>query len=240
MIPVMLRSKQHFVPGGWTFYQAEMNWTAPENLGFDQVVDAIVRIRQANPRFKLPTDRAAVSVELENYTERRLRETYGDKADQWLIGAPATVSAVNPLWRPLRQRAVDAVAAVNAEVKKAVAGVGLITEWLGSGLKPCSAEEAQKRAAICQRCKKNENPNTLQSAYGVVADGLHLLMQAKSDLKLATQYDSDLHSCKVCDCDLKLKVWAPGEHVLAHTSEEVRKNLDPDCWILTLQSGKRA
>lgn len=233
----MLKSKSMMPPGGWEFYQAEMNWTLPNPLytGFDQAVAAIVNIRQANPRFNLPTDFGTVAAELEAHTEARLRSLYGDRAKEWITGEPAGGPPVNPLWAPKRSAGAG-VAAGNAEVKKAVAGVALITEWLGAGLKPVAKGEANKRAAICVECPKNVAGNLLQKAYGAVADGLHLLMQAKSDLKLATPHDDKLHTCSACDCRLTLKVWTPAKHIKENTSAAVLADLDPKCWILPISN----
>lgn len=229
----MLKSKQEFIPGGWAFYQAEMDWTLPSPLstGFEDAVTKIINIRLDNPRFKLPTDRPTVAAELENFTEMRLRQTYGNKANQWLVGAPATASPNFP-WQPLR-KAAGAVAVVNA-AERAVAGIGLLTEWLGAGLKPVDQNTADSRAAICAVCPKNVAPTIVQRAYGKVADGLHLLMNAKSDLKLATSLDDKLQTCSACDCRLTLKVWTPAEHIKANTSQAVMADLHGSCWILPL------
>lgn len=232
----MLKSRNHHPPGGWAFFQAETGWNLPnpQTVSFDQAVRAIINHRQVNPRFKLPTDVDTVSAELEAFTEARLRSTYGDKANQWLIGAPATASPSSPLWRPLRARAAGAVAAVGADVKKAVAGIGLLKDWLGDGLKPVDAKTAESRAAICAVCPKNQKASLVQAAYGSVADGVHLLMNARTDLKLATKFDAQLHTCQACDCLLTLKVFTPGPHIKKHTSSAVFDALDPKCWIRTL------
>lgn len=228
----MLKDRVHFPPGGFKFYQPETNWNAPDNLGFDAVVQAIIDHREANPgRFKWATDAASVAAELDAFCEARLRQTYGDKAKQWLLGAPATAQPFP--WRPLRERRAVAEDAA-AGAKRAVAGIGLLASWLGDGLKPVDAKTAESRAAICAKCEFNRKPNLVQKAYGAVADGLHLLMNARAELKLSTPHDDKLETCSACDCRLALKVFTPAEHIKKNTSDAIAADLDPSCWILPL------
>ena len=223
-----LKNRQNFPPSGYIFYQPQTNWTAPPHLSFTDTVNQIIAHRQANARFNLPVDRASVETDLDNYTCTRLREQYGEAAREWVVLDAGGASA--PPFTPHLRQSLGAGAVVD-KAKKAVAGVGVILEWLGDGLKPVIQKVANERAAICISCEFNREATGLQAAYENVADGLKLLMNAKADMKLATPYDDQLKTCQQCDCSLKLKVWAPMEHVKNHTSEKVLSTLPPHCWI---------
>jgi hypothetical protein len=85
---------------------------------------------------------------------------------------------------------------------------------------------------VCAGCPQNQESNTTEWVYSKVAGGIKLLMEVRDEMKLSTTLDGDLQTCKACSCDLKLKVHAPMDHVLAHTSLETRGALDKNCWVL--------
>lgn len=129
-------------------------------------------------------------------------------------------------------------------VKRTVAGVKLVRDWLGSGLKPVERGLATKRAAICVQCPLNQEGNFWQKLDEVAARGVKTLMSIKADLECKTDYDERLKTCQACDCLNELKVHTPLVHILKHTSAEVRDKLvngmiidgqlvkAKDCWIL--------
>lgn len=223
-----LKSRTSFPPNGFTFYQAETGWTSPPHIGFGPTVDAIIEHRKSNPRFNLPTDRATVEMELDGYTEQRLRATYGEAANEWVVGGPPPTVFTRPLPPSLRAEGQRVAAGV---VHKAVAGVGLLVSWLGDGLKPVEQGVANARAETCVKCPLNQKPTTLQTAYGTVANGLHLLMEAKADMKLSTPFDDRLETCAACDCRNALKIWTPIRHEKKYTTPAIMAALDPNCWV---------
>jgi hypothetical protein len=229
-----LRNRQNFPPNGYSFFQPQTGWSAPPHLSFTDTVNQIIAHRQANPRFGLPTDRGSVEMDLDNYTCTRLREQYGDAAREWVI-LDSAGGVAPPFFQPRPRQSGVGAAAVGAKtttLEKAKAGVGLIIEWLGDGLTPVDTKTANDRALICSACEFNREPSGLQAAYEKVADGLKLLMNSKEEMKLATNYDDQLKTCQQCDCSLKLKVWAPMDHVKNHTSEKVMASLPVFCWQL--------
>lgn len=44
-----LVNRQRQVPGGLRFYVPALKWTSPRNASFNQIVDALQRVLQANP-----------------------------------------------------------------------------------------------------------------------------------------------------------------------------------------------
>ncbi len=230
-----LKRKEDFVPIRRLFYQPELNWTSPADVGFYATVDEIIKIRRANPRFKLSTERADVEKELEDSITAQLMTIPG--GDAYLLqGAPPPAGSFR-LPSPRRRTAGgDAgVAAVDnkpSEASKLKAGVGALIDWIGEGLKPVPAELAEKRAAVCVTCPLNQVPTAAQQLIGAAAVSLHLLMEAKNEMQLKTSQDEKLHRCAGCSCFMRLKVWAPISHVWKHMKPEVAASLDPACWQL--------
>ena len=218
-----LRSRLEQPPYGFKFHQAETGFDTNPWIGFDGAVDEIITNRKGNPRFNLPTDRASVESELEDYTVRRIMDMPG--ASGFLLDAPN----VSPPSFPMPRQRQDAAAAGGA--KRAVAGAALLIDWLGDGLKPVTAPHAAQRALVCVECPLNRDPNLAQSAMGAVARGFHLLMEAKNAMSLSTPSDSKLKTCQACDCDLKLKVHAEMAHIKKHTKQETYDRLATPCWI---------
>jgi len=228
-----LRNRNNFVIGGWKFFEPSTNWHADPNVGFNAVVAQIIAHRKANPhRFKLPDqiNQEAVENELEAYTEARMRSIPGGEAYLIEGAPPAHGSFPTP---PRQRRIVGEVAGhVVGEAKKVVAGVGLISSWLGSGLTPVAQDMANKRASICAGCQFNQEPNALQKLEGAAGQALHLILQAKNDMKLTTPDDDKIKVCTICNCKLAAKVWTPIEHVWSNLKPEVAAKLDAGCWQL--------
>ena len=226
----MLKSRNHFVPGGWMYFQPETNWQSNPNVGFNDVVQQIVEHRKANPRFNLATDAATVERELEQYTEARLRSQFGEGANEYLINSGSPPPSFTP--PRLRRHQAGAVAVGVAKAQRISAGIGLMIDWLGDGLKPVDQERADQRAAICAKCEFNQRATLLeQLTTNPAAAGIKSLLQERAEMKLSTPHDEALQMCKKCDCVLKLKVFTPFKHVLEHTSKEVMDSLPSFCWI---------
>ena len=123
------------------------------------------------------------------------------------------------------------VAAVAGHASKTTAGIKLVIDWLGSGLRPVNREEAERRAVICATCPQNQTGDLWQRIDAKAAEGLKRLISIKSEMALTTTYENKLKTCLACDCHLPLKVFAPLNHILENTSDEVKSKLDPRCWI---------
>lgn len=230
-----LKSRDHFPPGGFVFYEARTGWTSSNGIGFYATVQEIITHRKANPgRFEWATEPEAVAQELEAHVEARLRSTYGQRADSYLIGASS--APPNPLWAPRRPQPVvpGNAAGVSSTTRKVVSGVGTLIEWLGSGLKAVDQNTANARALICSTCPKNVEMEGLKKAVGTVGEFLHSVMSAKADLKLTTTHDDKLKQCSACLCHLAAKVWVPDEHIRTNADSSLRNELDPSCWQLKI------
>lgn len=83
-------------------------------------------------------------------------------------------------------------------------------------------EEAERRATICDTCihnKEPENPSSFRSWTDTLA--LHTIGERK------TSKDDNLHSCEICTCVLRCKVWNGGS---LKESEEINKQFPDYCW----------
>lgn len=224
-----MRNFHDLPPYGFFVYVAETGWESPKYIGLDAAIKEVQAHRVANARFGWPTDANSVRNYILAHTEARLRAMPG--GDAWLTPGPAeSPPPVNFLPRRLpRQRSSDAVEGVKQPVQKVVAGIALITDWLGSGLRPVEQAVADHRASVCARCVLNQKP--AEPVTSAMADGLHLLMEAKAHMKLATPHDNLLETCTACLCRNSLKVWTPIEHVKAHTTPVIFAALAEPCWI---------
>lgn len=236
----MFKNVNEIPPGGWRFYQPEIDWPKDSRefrgIGLDATVDKIYQKRAANPRFNLSLDRDKIRQEVLNYTEAVVRKMKGTET-YFINDAPAPEPPSFPLARSLAQR----VAEVAGTVKKQLAGIGLLTDWLGDGLETVSPELATERAKVCATsgkdgtvCPFNEPPRGLQRVSSAVAEDLRLLMEAKREMKLQTPYDGSLHTCQICACHLPLKIWAPMEHLKRKTPADVLEQFKtkwPACWM---------
>lgn len=229
----MLKSRDSFPIGGWIFHQPQTGWSSNPHNGFNDTVNQIIAHRNANRRFNLPVDRATVEKELEVFTELRMRSIPGGEAFLIANSPPPNGSFPFP---PLPRRVAGepdapSVVATRGEGAKVKAGVSVIAEWLGKGLKPASVELATKRAETCSKCPLNKPATGLDIITGAAAKAVGVLMQAKSDLKLVTPYDEKLEACSACSCVNRLKIWSPIDIVWKHTTPEVFEALHDACWI---------
>jgi len=193
---------------------------------FNQVVDAIIAHRKANPRFNLPTDRASVDNELEQYTVARLLKIRG--GDAWLTADNPGEPDPKARRLPLPRRGASVVEGV----KRKGVGIKIIMDWLGSGGKPVDQLKAETRAINCSLCPMNVEMNLADVLTAAAAEAVHQTVEAKNQMALRTKYDDSLKVCGACDCKLDLKIWTPISHIIKETTKEALDRLDPKCWVL--------
>jgi hypothetical protein len=76
-----------------------------------------------------------------------------------------------------------------------------ISKWDGTLV---AREEAERRAAICIACPKNQSVRGCWGCAGLLKEVVKFLQGKKG-----TTVDSALESCGVCGCVLRAKVWMP-------------------------------
>lgn len=224
---VTLKSTTQCPPNGFQYFQPETGWNNLEHAPISQwdfklLCREIQKMRLANPRFNLNTDMNAIETEVKQVNALRMLSIPGAQAYIIEDKAPSVVSPKQ--LRPLRKLAAAAVG-----VNRLISGAGAIIDWLGHGGQPVEKTLAESRAAVCKTCPQNQAGDWFTDK---ASELIQAQIGAKNDLALTTSADPDLHTCKVCMCPMKLKVWTPLEHILGHMKAEVRKDLPAHCWIL--------
>lgn len=215
---------EHTFPnGGWAFRQPQTGWTNPYAMvGFKVSVEAIVKHRLANraitAKHGLATDPVAVANELKTYTRLRL-------------GIPAPVAPT--FFRQSSSRLPARVAAAAADIKRAAQGTAVVLDWLGAGGNPVAQDLAERRAAICVGCPKNQ-PGAwfTESPAELIRASVKAWQTMKgSAFAFETSQGDKLKSCDVCKCLMKLKVFVDAKHIFAKTGPEIMAEFPPNCWI---------
>lgn len=225
-----LKSRTEHPPYSFQFLQPETGQTTPFVGSFNFVVEQVITLRMANPflaeRHGWRTDVAGVEAEVDAYNTARCI------AGGWLNFVVMDDTAPPAPTYVMPEKKKPWASAVGGSVKRVAAGVAVLVEWLGSGAKPVEQSLADTRAAICAGCPKNDGGDFTKYFTEPIANTIRTQLEIRGDLQLRTGHDDKLTVCSACDCPLKLKVWAPLEHVIAHTSEDTKTKLDPRCWIL--------
>lgn len=127
------------------------------------------------------------------------------------------------------------------EIRNDANGAALLADWLGAGAQPVHRQLAEVRAFACSsgdtgnpdgsRCRFNVAPRWWETVKGQIADTIRSEMEIKFHLQLKVSREEGINMCKLCGCCLRLKVWAPIEHIAAHTSPELRDKLPKWCWM---------
>lgn len=225
-----LKNRNHSIPGGFKFTQAETNFEAPANLSFNGVVDAVVKHRLGNQwlvkKHNWSTDWNSVADEVESFNALRMQ---GNPKFHHFLGADDG-GAPGFFHFP---RASQLAGAVGAAARKTVAGVSVLLSWTGSGGRVVKQELAQQRAEVCKLCPLNQDGNFWQKIDAELGKQLKLIIGIKNDLKLKVDGEEKLKSCLGCDCWIPTKIWTPISHILSHTPDEIKRSLDSSCWILS-------
>lgn len=79
------------------------------------------------------------------------------------------------------------------------------SSFIESGASFVPQEEADRRAAICERCPLNVPVSGCFGCAGIANAAMDFVAQRK------TAKDEALQSCNVCGCFLRVKVWMPEE-----------------------------
>lgn len=226
----MLKSRRVFPPGGFQWLEPQTQWSAPPGLTFDQVVDALIAHRKANPRFNLTTDRAEVEKAVDSFQCIRIANN-----PEYCDG-PSFRAALLPQRQSAVQGQMDARgnAAGGSEIgkyiKNTAAGIGLYVEWFGTGSLVEQAE-AERRAEICLSCPKHVKGNFFQRWNIVSAKEVMTVFKMLKDIKRSTKYDEQLSVCDPCDCPIGAKIWAPKDIIMSHIRPESAANLWEKCWL---------
>lgn len=120
------------------------------------------------------------------------------------------------------------------EIKSDLNALAVIRDWLGDGLAPVAPDVAQKRAFICAECPMNKPGNWWDKTRGLMADAIRRQMAVKRLENISTSLDDQLGTCKICSCNLALKVHVPAQHIRNHLLPEHDEQFPDFCWIKNL------
>lgn len=222
-------------PGGWSFFQPETDWHAPNPMGttFKQQVENIRKHRMANPRFPFSTDPVVIAQELEEYTLARWRKTYSEHGMQKFLENPdESLKKKHNEWLSTSKPPKTLLAKVAGH-----AGIdtSVLEDWFGAGGKAVGIETATHRAIVCKDCPGNRKAGWRDTLTLAAAKTLRGYFSVKNEMQLKTALDADLGLCKGCGCVLELKVWTPLQHVRENLSDEQKlklQEINQKCWIL--------
>ena len=107
-------------------------------------------------------------------------------------------------------------------------GAETLSDWVGHGAVPVQRDRAQQRANVClSGCPHHTSKSTITEA---VALAIKKQIELKNHLQLRVDGEKSLHSCDVCGCAMRLKVWTPIEFIAPDPEE--REKLWANCWLL--------
>jgi hypothetical protein len=104
-------------------------------------------------------------------------------------------------------------------------GTKSIGSWALSGFDKVSVDQAEFRAATCVSCPHNRFPDGCSPCQ---SDSLHKLVFSLVGAAKTTRHNQ-LHACDRCGCGLRVKVWAPLNHILKSTP---MLPYPAHCWIV--------
>lgn len=116
-------------------------------------------------------------------------------------------------------------------IRNTKTGAEILDEWLGGGGIPVRLAQSTNRALICSLCDQNEKGSWWETATNMVSIAIRRHLEVKNDIEVSTPYDKEIGTCKVCLCNLPLKVHVPIEHIQKHTSPESLSKFPANCWI---------
>lgn len=227
IMSVRLKSRNQCAIGGFFFRQPEISHEQMQDWSFDALVNRVIELRRANPRFNLSIDKTTVTNAVDEYTASYMLTLRGGENYVMQDSLPSPPSFSQP------QASRPNSAAVVGKAARASVGVKVLLDWLGSGLVPVDLPLAESRAATCVACPMNKQGDFFQRIEASVARRIKNTIELKNSMSLKTTQEDKLFTCQACDCWMPLKVWTPLKHIIETDTPEHRTQLDPKCWILS-------
>ena len=214
-----LRDRNHQIPNGYRFGLPEANWKSPPFASFEQIVNQVARIVQANPALAQskgwPVERADIA--------------------NWVDEFNAQICAMNGWVQYITDAAGGAFGSPKSvplsSVANVAAGAKTLANWIAKGANPVTRELAEDRAKVCSVCPKNQPGDFSNFFTRATSELIRMQIQTAQELDLTTPYDSKLGVCAACDCPMRLKVFVPLDKILDHMLPEAKAALDSKCWI---------
>lgn len=107
-------------------------------------------------------------------------------------------------------------------------GLRILSEWGIAGGKVVERSIAQARANICETCNRNDSGWEIPET---AANAIKEQMALRHHLDLNLPNDTSLHTCGVCHCPIKLKLWIPIEQLLKYETQDSLAAFPEHCWL---------
>lgn len=125
------------------------------------------------------------------------------------------------------------------KLRQDVEGVKVLADWLGGDGIAVEREHAIARAQACihgnngKVCPQNYIPrwwNLHDMAKDTVATSIRNQIELKDSIGMMLPDESEIGTCRVCGCNLPLKVWTPIEYLKEHLQPEQLQKYPAWCW----------
>lgn len=232
-----LKSRDRFMPGEFQVLHAEAGMAAPFHGSFNECVLWELRFRQKNPHLVAKYGWSLDYKAIEDWVDEQ--NALRCLASGWLdwvdvgVSTPSLQAATSGAGDGDTTQKKTGWQSVVGASKRIASGAALLNDWLGSGKKPVERALAEKRAAVCVDCPKNDGGDFTAYFTVPVANQIRALLSLKHDLELNTPLDDKLTVCSGCDCPLPLKVWCPIDLIKQRMTDDTINRLDRRCWVLS-------
>ena len=220
-----LKSRDKWIPGAFQMIHPEAGQKKPWTGGFNEIVRLEMDFRSRNPAivekngWSLDPDDIANDVDAYN-AQRMVAAGYFNFVD---------LEGVTPSQKKTSTGLFKNAANAVANVKTAVA---IYRDLFGPDGKVVAKEEAERRAAICILCPKNDTAGGLKKYF--VKEAARELMGVfgmLKDMDVTTSHDDKLGVCEACECPMVAKVHVSNEILKKHIKPDQVDKLHQDCWI---------
>lgn len=131
--------------------------------------------------------------------------------------------------KTMMSRLSRSVVNVAEKVKTAAA---IYLDLFGPDGKIVAKEEAERRAAVCVVCPKNDVTGGLTKYFlKESASEIMLVAGMLKDRDATTSLDDKLGVCQACECPMRAKVHVEAHVLKKHLKPDQIAKLDPNCWI---------
>lgn len=106
-------------------------------------------------------------------------------------------------------------------------GAKAISEWLGDGGEVVDKETAILRSEMCLACPKHSEVFPMTE---MLAAAIRKHLEVKNAALLQVPNEDKLHTCLVCGCAMRLKIWQPISLVRRQMTPKDFENFAVPCW----------
>lgn len=222
---IRLKNRSECPPGGFIVTISKLS-TSRQFWSFSDALAWFDGVARANPQAGLPTNPTVQADFIDQQNALRCLTFQGGDSYISEKGGPTAHAETK------KASLLKPVVAVADKVRQLKAGVKVLSDWIGAGAHPVEQAEADRRAAICEKCPQNGHGDWTSWFTLPAAAEIRTLLESAKQADLKTALDDKLGVCEACLCPLKLKVHVPLDHIKTHISATAKASLDKRCWIL--------